>query len=339
MARDGVLRLDPEPASTSWSRTALAPDGTPRSRTGFIGLVGSSRTSPPSCCRTSGRVPGPVSGRLGCCAPRARTCRRSSACTTTRSAGPRSSLLAGRDPRGAGGRLLADDGTALPPLARAARRRRVGRRAGDATVLVADGHHRYETALAYRRERGGRRRAGGLPAGVPRERRRRRLVIYPTHRIVDGVDPTTSAAAGLLGDAALAGPRGPAEVRRPRRRCGAVRRRAALALVRDGRPGLLADDPHGLLGVASRRTRSSGRRSACDATASPNRPHQLRPPGRRGAARSSTTTRTVAILLRAPTIDEVEEVVDRGDGCRRSRPTSHPKTLDGLVFYGLEDCG
>jgi uncharacterized protein (DUF1015 family) len=59
-------------------------------------------------------------------------------------------------------------------------------------LLIADGHHRYETALAYRDER--RHQSGGDPQAayefvmmtlVPMESRG--LVILPTHRIVQGL--------------------------------------------------------------------------------------------------------------------------------------------------------
>jgi uncharacterized protein (DUF1015 family) len=63
----------------------------------------------------------------------------------------------------------------------------------DKKLLIADGHHRYETALAYRNER--RAQSGGTDANaayefvmmtlVPMESRG--LVILPTHRVVHGL--------------------------------------------------------------------------------------------------------------------------------------------------------
>lgn len=63
----------------------------------------------------------------------------------------------------------------------------------DKKLLIADGHHRYETALAYRNER--RAETGNSDANAPHEfvmmtlipMESRGLVILPTHRIVHGL--------------------------------------------------------------------------------------------------------------------------------------------------------
>ena len=63
----------------------------------------------------------------------------------------------------------------------------------DKKLIIADGHHRYETALNYRNER--RAAAGGVDAGAPWERvmmtfvnaRSPGMLILPTHRLVFGL--------------------------------------------------------------------------------------------------------------------------------------------------------
>ncbi|HXB21135.1 MAG TPA: DUF1015 domain-containing protein [Candidatus Solibacter sp.] len=63
----------------------------------------------------------------------------------------------------------------------------------DKKLLIADGHHRYETALAYRNER--REQAGSVSLNAPYEfvmmtlirMESKGLVILPTHRIVHGL--------------------------------------------------------------------------------------------------------------------------------------------------------
>jgi uncharacterized protein (DUF1015 family) len=63
----------------------------------------------------------------------------------------------------------------------------------DKKLLIADGHHRYETALTYRNER--RARTGSTDVNAPYEfvmmtmvpMESRGLVILPTHRIVHGL--------------------------------------------------------------------------------------------------------------------------------------------------------
>ena len=76
----------------------------------------------------------------------------------------------------------------------------VQQRMRDKKLLIADGHHRYETALAYRNER--RAESGGTDPNAPYEfvmmtlipMESRGLVILPTHRIVHGL-PTISIAS------------------------------------------------------------------------------------------------------------------------------------------------
>jgi len=75
-----------------------------------------------------------------------------------------------------------------PALIQAVQQRMV-----DKKLLIADGHHRYETALAYRNER--RAEGGGSDPNAPYEfvmmtlipMESRGLVILPTHRIVHGL--------------------------------------------------------------------------------------------------------------------------------------------------------
>ena len=69
----------------------------------------------------------------------------------------------------------------------------------DQKLIIADGHHRYETALAYRNERRG---AAPSPAPAPHDyvmmtfvdMDRPGLLILPTHRAVFGLSPATIAS-------------------------------------------------------------------------------------------------------------------------------------------------
>ena len=51
----------------------------------------------------------------------------------------------------------------------------------DETIFIADGHHRYETALAYRAEHGGR---GGSVLAFLSNMEEEGLVVLPTHRLL-----------------------------------------------------------------------------------------------------------------------------------------------------------
>lgn len=65
----------------------------------------------------------------------------------------------------------------------AARIARFQQALAEETVYIADGHHRYETALAYRRELGGRGDSGTILACLV-NMEEEGLVVLPTHRLV-----------------------------------------------------------------------------------------------------------------------------------------------------------
>ena len=104
-------------------------------------------------------------------------------------------LMLSRDPTGALRQMLADV-TAAPPLAQATlddveialwrvdelRAAPLAAVAGRDPLYIADGHHRYETTVAYRAEHGEAIRTLALivPLGDPG------LVVLPTHRLVGG---------------------------------------------------------------------------------------------------------------------------------------------------------
>jgi uncharacterized protein (DUF1015 family) len=75
----------------------------------------------------------------------------------------------------------------------------------DAQLLIADGHHRYETALAYHAEQGTDASAWLLAVVVPTDQEG--LTIFPTHRLAQSVDgvrgrpidaPPAEALPGLV---------------------------------------------------------------------------------------------------------------------------------------------
>jgi uncharacterized protein (DUF1015 family) len=65
----------------------------------------------------------------------------------------------------------------------------------DQPVLIADGHHRYETALAYSREPDAPAGADGILIALVAEDDPG-LRVYPTHRTVEGLDPALLARLG-----------------------------------------------------------------------------------------------------------------------------------------------
>ena len=135
-----------------------------------LGGAAFGRTPRGGCGRTSRRTPRRRAGRLELMRHRPPTSRPCSASTTTRHAAPREALqpLAAGTPA-----MQVRTPTARPPLLAGHRRGgdRVGHEAmADREIIIADGHHRYETALAYRDERRVARR---------RPRRRPALRLHP----------------------------------------------------------------------------------------------------------------------------------------------------------------
>jgi uncharacterized protein (DUF1015 family) len=68
----------------------------------------------------------------------------------------------------------------------------------DAQLLIADGHHRYETALAFHEEDGTEASAWMMVVVVPTDQEG--LTIFPTHRVAQGVDGVDATPIDPPGD-------------------------------------------------------------------------------------------------------------------------------------------
>jgi len=220
---------------------------------------------------------------------------------------------------------------------------------GSRPLTIIDGHHRYETALAYRDER---RAADGDPPELRAydfapaylaNRHDPGLVLFPTHRVVSGLDrelwerlPELLAERWELEEMAdvatlerriLAPPRG-------------VR---TFGLVRgDGRPPLYARlrgaAPTGLdvVSVGTLVLRDLlGLDAAAVATTDRIAYRQLADAA--AAMVDAAPPRTaVALLVPAPTVAEVEAVADAGETMPPKSTFFFPKILDGMVFNQLD---
>ena len=191
---EGVLTQDDEPAIWPLEQDYVGPDGAARTRRGFLARVriepyGAGRIRPHE--RTH---PGPKQDRLDLTR------------ATRTNLSPIFSLFS--DPSGAAWAALAD-ATAQAPWARTtdpdgtvnrlwrtsdpAAIERVQRAASGAELLIADGHHRYETARVYAEEVGGE--------GAHRyvlmclvALQDSGLTVFPTHRLVRGLTPAQKQA-------------------------------------------------------------------------------------------------------------------------------------------------
>ena len=195
--RQGILVREDEPALWALAQEFTAPDGSRRTRRGFFARVRVEDYGPGRIRPHERTQPGPKEDRL----------RLTRATRTNLS--PVFSLF--DDPDGAAARALAP-ATAERPFATATddddvenRLWRVGdsatieavrRAVGDRELLIADGHHRYETARTYAREIGGEGEhcyvlmflcALSDPG----------LDVFPTHRLLTGLgDPEVQERLG-----------------------------------------------------------------------------------------------------------------------------------------------
>ncbi len=223
-------------------------------------------------------------------------------------------------------------------------------------IVIADGHHRYETALAYRDER--RARAGELDGDRPYDfmlmhlvnLRGGGLVIYPTHRVVMGRRQVTDEVLHAFDVSELNAP--PAQVEaalhevpaatvafavwqgagRPALLCR-LRDRAAVSMAMSGAPApVRAIDAAvlesvvlapllGLLDPAQFATTDAIRyvRELGAATA----------PVDRGDA-------SAAFLLRAPSVDQVRAVAEAGAVMPQKSTYFFPKLYSGFLINPLD---
>jgi uncharacterized protein (DUF1015 family) len=179
----------------------------------------------------------------------------------------------------------------------------------DREILIADGHHRYETALAYHEEAGTPESAYVLAVLVSLDDPG--LMIFPTHRVFakepfehlasveDQQD--VEAALGALDDV-------PPD-------------RAAAVVYRDGQAGL-AVDGEGELDVAL-----VDRLGHEGITYTPDRQEAVR------AVDSGEAE--VAVLMRPTRIEDVFAVAQRGETMPQKSTYFYPKLVSGLLFLDL----
>ena len=178
---------------------------------------------------------------------------------------------------------------------RTASRRSSRRRPGP--VTIADGHHRYETALRYRDERRMRARARktrrSTICSLLSRATAEPLTVLPTHRVMlglgdDGVTAFLERLADLFDVEPARAGRAAREVRR-RPRLRAAARGGSGSWTRDG--GAMLDRARGAFEPTCSRRRSAvwPRRHACSASRSSGWPGSTR--GRSRAAASATRSR------------------------------------------------
>ena len=170
----------------------------------------------------------------------------------------------------------------------------------DATLLIADGHHRYETTLAFHEQDASEASGWLLAVVVPTAQEG--LTIFPTHRLaedveIDGAQPSDRPPLELLANGD-----GP-------------------VLYRDGRSYVLATGPDELDVEAIEPLL----RGAVTYT----------PMADEAVARVDRGEAGAALLLRPPAIEQVRAVAERGERMPQKSTYFFPKLPSGLLFLPL----
>ena len=166
----------------------------------------------------------------------------------------------------------------------------------DASLLIADGHHRYETALAFHEEDGSEESAWLLAVVVPTEQEG--LTIFPTHRIAPRAPDLPELAPGELdGD-----PRATVE----------VYTRDRHGLLRGGEGELDSELVDRLVSDVRYTPSAAEARGAVDA----------------GEAEA-------AFILRPPSVAQVRAVAEAGRLMPQKSTYFFPKLTSGLLFMPL----
>jgi uncharacterized protein (DUF1015 family) len=185
----------------------------------------------------------------------------------------------------------------------------LGEAFADRRLLIADGHHRYETALAYHQET--RTPASGYMLVVLVSLEDPGLTIFPTHRVFR----EAPERAGLTGEKR-------ADPESALRELGELSRERAAVVVYDGETELAVDgsgeldvqlvDRMGHEGLTYTADWQEAVRAVDDGEAS------------------------LAVLMRPTRIEDVFEVAGRGETMPQKSTYFYPKLVSGLLFHPLE---
>jgi uncharacterized protein (DUF1015 family) len=175
----------------------------------------------------------------------------------------------------------------------------------DRQLLIADGHHRYETALAYHEEAGTPESADVLAVLVSLEDPG--LMIFPTHRVFEH-EPAEQLPAEEVSDPETALEQAP-------------RDRAAAVLYREGGSELAVDGEGELdVGLVDRLGHEG---------------ISYTPDWQEAVRAVDDGKAEVAVLMRPTRIEDVFAVAQRGETMPQKSTYFYPKLVSGLLFLQL----
>ena len=187
-------------------------------------------------------------------------------------------------------------------------------------LVIADGHHRYETALRFHEEEGGEETAFVMAVLVSRHDPG--LVVYPTHRLVRGALPELDGRFRVT-----TVPGGAAEA--AERLARVPRDRPAFVLVRREEALLAEVDPAPAGPVARLDT------AAVDGLALENVGFTASVAEAERAV--ATGEAAAALLVRPPTIEQIEAVALSGERMPPKTTYFFPKLTSGLLFSPFDE--
>jgi uncharacterized protein (DUF1015 family) len=233
----------------------------------------------------------------------------------------------------------------------------------DKKLIIADGHHRYETALNYRNERRAQAQADGVPASpeAPYERvmmtfvnmDAEGLVILPTHRVVFGLSGFDAAAmidkASPYFSVTPLAQRldAPGSLRlleeKGRRTTALLAVTASRDILLEARPGAATQQFFAGLSEAQRKLDVTQLhrillQAVLDISEEDIR-NQKHISYVREAAEAIERVHSgadVAFLMNPVTIDQMRDVAFAGDVMPQKSTDFYPKLLTGLAIYALE---
>ena len=322
----GILVEDPEPSFTVYRMEATDEDGISRHTTGVIGAMELSRPGEDGILPHEFTTPKAKSDRLDLL--RSTVANLSPVWGLSPSAGLTALLDSDDEPLA---RFTVDDVThTVWRITEPSRVAAIGAAVSAQPIVIADGHHRYETSLAYRDER---RNADGGDAGGAEsvlcfvvELVDDELTVGPIHRLVSGLPEGFDVIAALepffeIGEFEITGTR---TVRR-------LEEAGGLALVLPDRTALLR--PRAEVIAAARDLDTSRLDIALAALPEPTVVYQH---GIRNVVgRVASGEAQVGFLLRPATVAQIVEIAHGGKRMPPKTTFFSPKPRTGVVFRDL----
>jgi uncharacterized protein (DUF1015 family) len=219
----------------------------------------------------------------------------------------------------------------------AGRRDKIAETVDSAPVVIADGHHRYETSLAYRDER---READGRPGGAEPATRGGydsvltyvveladdQLTVLPIHRLISGL-PEGFDLAAALDPFFVVTPAGPVDAGIT----GVMREQGCLVLVQPGGTSLLTPRPEAFAGVRDLDTV----RLDLALAALPEHDLVFQHGVDHVARAVADGDAQAGVLLRPATVRQIIAIANGGERMPPKTTFFHPKPRTGVVFRSL----